>query len=64
MSLNADLYYAQKAANVPDDLARKAAASVRSLDKIESYVSSVKWMVRVNLTLTVLVLGRLVLLPG
>jgi len=57
-----NLYEALRQARVPDELARKAAEEVAGYESqiasIRSELQLVKWMVGVNVGLTLIVLGR------
>jgi hypothetical protein len=59
----ARLYEALRLAQIPDDAARQAAEEAASyenrLAKLEGDLATVKWMLGINITLTLLVLGRL-----
>lgn len=70
----AEVYDALKEAGAPDDKARKAAEVLASGDvrhqemllqftKLDSRVDKLAWMVGVNITLTLVVLGKLFLAP-
>ena len=70
----AEVYDALKEAGAPDEKARKAAEVLASGDtrhqelllqftKLESRVDKLAWMVGVNITLTLVVLGKLFLAP-
>jgi hypothetical protein len=60
-----NLYEALRQAQVPDELARKAAGEVAGYEahiaNLRSDLQLVKWMVGVNVGLTLIVLGRLFL---
>jgi hypothetical protein len=62
-TLNAELYDALRAINVPDDKARAAASALDGYDsrftKIEADMTTLKWMVGVNLTVSLLVLAAM-----
>ena len=70
----AEVYDALKEAGAPDEKARKAGEVLASGDarhhemlllfgKLESRVERLAWMVGVNITLTLVVLGKLFLTP-
>jgi hypothetical protein len=70
----AEVYDALKEAGAPDEKARKAAEVLASGDarhqelllqftKLESRADKLAWMVGVNITLTLIVLGKLFLAP-
>ena len=62
-SMNAEIYDAFRAANVPEDKARAAATAVAAHDnqfaKVESELQIIKWMLGFSLALNVAILIRL-----
>jgi hypothetical protein len=59
------LYDALRQANIPEDVARRAAEEVASYESriagVERDLTILKWMVGTNIALTLLVLGKVVL---
>lgn len=64
----AEMYEALKEAGASDATARKAAEAVAGIDsqhrEIRGEFNTVKWMIATNITMTLLISGKLFLLPG
>ncbi len=64
-TMSSEVYDAFRAAGVTEDTARKAAEAIAQpqtgLIALEGKVTTLTWMVATNITLTLLVLGRLIL---
>ena len=58
MQINLELYHVLKDLNVPEDKAAKA-SSIEDDKGIRSDINLLKWMVGTNITLTFIILGKI-----